>query len=257
MFALKIPNLRRMFIPDPGMTIFDSDLQQADAQVVAWEADDDELKQIFRDPARDLHDENCRTIFNHAPTGRYAPLRAKAKAGVHLTNYGGNARTLSKTLGITVHEADKFQATWFSAHPNIKDWHDEIERQLQTRRYVENKFGYRRFYFDRIERLLPEALAWIPQSTVGLVINHGWLNIDTNLPEVQILLQVHDSIVGQYPTHFDPQIRPALREQLLVEVPYDDPLIIGVDIATSTKSWGDVTKGEWEQSCQAANSRTG
>jgi len=253
-FDLKIPNLRQMFVPDPGFILFDSDLQQADAQVVAWEADDAELKEIFRDPTRDLHNENCRTIFGHSPVGKYAPLRPKAKAGVHLTNYGGNARTLSKTLGITVHEADKFQATWFGAHPGIKDWHHEIERQLQTRRYVENKFGYRRFYFDRIERLLPEALAWIPQSTVGLVINHGWLNIDRNLPEVQILLQVHDSIVGQYSKVFDPQIRPAIREQLLVEVPYDDPLVIGVDIAVSDKSWGDVEKAEWQPS---ASSLTG
>jgi len=204
MFNLKIPNLRDMFIPDPGYILFDSDLQQADAQVVAWEADDDELKEIFRDPTRDLHNENCRTIFNRAPTGGDDPYRKKTKAGVHLTNYGGNARTLASTLGITIHEAERFQKTWFGAHPGIRRWHNEIEHQIQTRRYVENKFGYRRFYFDRVEHLLPEALAWIPQSTVALVINHGWANIDENLPLVQILLQVHDSIVGQYPLSHQP-----------------------------------------------------
>jgi DNA polymerase I-like protein with 3'-5' exonuclease and polymerase domains len=245
MKQLRLPNLRKIFIPDPGKLLFDCDLEQADAQVVAWEADDDELKCIFRDPTRDLHNENCRTIFKHPPTGENDPHRKKTKAGVHLTNYGGNAFTLSKTLGITVHEADAFQKTWFGAHPGIKRWQDDVEFQVQSRRYVENKFGFRRFYFDRIEGLLPQALAWIPQSTVGLVINKGWLNIDNNLPEVDILLQVHDSIVGQYDKILDARLRPLIRSNLLIEVPYDDPLVIGVGITTSEKSWGDVETSSW------------
>lgn len=242
MRQLVLPNLRKTFIPDPGYTLFDCDLEQADAQVVAWEADDDELKAIFRDPNLDLHDENCKAMF-----GRLTPEgRKKIKAGVHATNYGSSARTLAATLGSTVHEADKFQNRWFAMHPGILKWHHDIEMQLQTRRYVENKFGYRRMYFDRIDGLLPEALAWIPQSTVGLVINHGWLNIDTNLPLVQILLQVHDSLVGQYPTSCDAYIKRQIHKEMLITVPYDDPLVIGVGIATSTKSWGDVEATTWD-----------
>lgn len=248
MQPLILPNLRKQFIPDPGMLIADCDLEQADAQVVAWEADDDELKAIFRDPNIDLHNENCKVAFGRYPTSSNDPIRKKTKAGVHLTNYGGNARTLSKTMGITIHEADTFQKKWFSAHPGIKEWHNRIESYLQTRRYVENAFGYRRFYFDRIERLLPEALAWIPQSTVGLVINHGWKNLDDNLPEVEVLFQVHDSLVFQFPKSLDPQIRPVIKENLLIEVPYEDPLIIGVGIAISDKSWGDVKDVEWHVS---------
>jgi len=246
MKQLKLPNLREIFIPDPGYIIFDCDLEQADAQVVAWEADDEELKAIFRDPSVDLHNENCKLIFGKYPTGPDDPYRKKTKAGVHLTNYGGNSRTLAKTMGITIHDADQFQSKWFAAHPGIKDWHNRVDMLLQQRRYVENKFGYRRFYFDRIEGLLPEALAWIPQSTVGLVINHGWLNIENNLPDVEILLQVHDSLVGQYPKRLDPTIRTAIRDNLLIEVPYDDPLIIGVGIATSESSWGEVKDTSWE-----------
>lgn len=245
---MKLPNLRTLFTPDPGYLIGDSDLEQADAQVVAWEADDSDLKSIFRDPSLDLHNENCKSIFGKYPTGPDDPHRKRVKAGVHLTNYGGNGRTLAKTLGITVHEADKFQSKWFQMHPGIKNWHNEIERQLETRRYVENRFGYRRFYFDRIEMLLPQALAWIPQSTVALVINHGWKNLVTNLPEVEVLLQVHDSLVFQYPKHFDPQIRPVIRDNLLIEIPYDDPLTIGVGLSISNKSWGEVKDVSWQES---------
>lgn len=253
MKQLTLPNLRRTLIPDPGYTIFDCDLEQADAQVVAWEAEDEILKAIFRDPSVDLHDENCKDMYGRYPTDKNDPLRKKIKAGVHLTNYGGSAKTLAATLGSTIKEAEAFQSRWFHLHPGIKKWHERIELQLQTKRYVENKFGYRRQYFDRIENLLPQALAWIPQSTVGLVINHGWLNLDNNLPNVQVLMQVHDSIVGQYPTSLDPQIRSLIRKELLIEVPYDDPLIIGVGIATSQRSWGDVKEVSWD----TVNSLTG
>jgi DNA polymerase I-like protein with 3'-5' exonuclease and polymerase domains len=246
MNKLILPNLKRMFIPDTGKLIGDSDLEQADAQVVAWEADDDELKAIFRDPNVDLHNENCKTIFGSYPTDSNDSRRKRTKAGVHLTNYAGNARTLSKTLGLIIHEAERFQKIWFEAHPGIKRWHHDIEMQLQTRRYVCNKFGYRRFYFERLDNLLPQALAWIPQSTVALVINRGWDNIVNNLPEVEVLFQVHDSLVFQYDKHLDPSIRPRIKEQLSIVVPYDDPLIIGVGLALSDKSWGEVKGVSWD-----------
>ena len=234
------PNVRKWFIPDPGYTMFDADLQQADAQVVAWEADDEKLKEIFRDPNTDLHDENAKDIF-----GKLTPQgRVLAKAGVHLTNYGGRPRTLARTLGTTVHLAEAFQRRWFSAHPGIPAWQRRIERQLQTTRTVSNKFGFKIRYFGRVSQLLPEALAWIPQSTVAHVINVG-LNTLEDHPEVIPQIQLHDSIVGQFKHTFYPR-RSEIRDALTILVPYDDPLYIGVDIDCSRKSWGDCVPVPWK-----------
>ena len=44
---IRLPNVRRTIIPDPGYTIVDADLAGADAQVVAWEAGDEKLKSAF------------------------------------------------------------------------------------------------------------------------------------------------------------------------------------------------------------------
>jgi len=128
------------------------------------------------------------------------------------------------------------QKRWFQMHPGIERWHRRVETQLHTKRFVENRFGYRRFYFDRVDALLPEALAWIPQSTVAITINRIWLNIYTHLPEVQVLLQVHDSLAGQFPKSFDQsRILPYTR----IQIPYEDPLVIPVGMKTSDLSWGD------------------
>jgi DNA polymerase-1 len=247
-----LPNIRKFFVPDVGYEMADADLDRADAQVVAWEANDDELKQIFREGA-DLHLENAKVIFNNPRLTSDSRERKLAKAGVHATNYGSSANTLARALGITVHEAERFQRVWFSAHPGIRDWHDEVENSLATTRQVTNKFGFRRYYFDRIEKLLPEALAWIPQSTVALVICYGLVRMTEQTEvDLQPLLQVHDSLVFQYPKHLrNPALRKA-RECMLVEVPYDDPLVIPVGFKLSDRSWGDCKEYDLEKKSFAA-----
>jgi hypothetical protein len=76
---LHLPNIRTLFIPDPGYTFFDGDLDRADLQVVVWEADDQELKAILREGV-DVHAENAKTL---------GCPRQMAKMWVHGTNYGG------------------------------------------------------------------------------------------------------------------------------------------------------------------------
>jgi len=239
--TVELPNVRELFLPDPGYTIFDIDLDRADAQVVGWEANDDELKTAFR-AGEDIHRLNAETIFGRSND----ELRQQAKKGVHATNYGATAKTVATSLGISIRDAERFQDIWFSAHPGIPQWHDRIEHSIQTTRQVHNAFGFRRFYFDRIDGLLPEALAWIPQSTVARVINGGFVNLHNNMPDVQVLLQVHDSLVAQCPTRLFVSLLEDIRKNVLITVPYEDPLIIGVGIKASTKSWGDCKEISWE-----------
>lgn len=238
-----LPNLRKNLLPDPGYIIGEFDLPQADARVVAWEAEDEDLIALFLDPSRHLHLENAELIFGKRPQSKKEINYYYAKQGVHLTNYGGTPQVLAMTLGITVHEADKFQQRWFSAHPKIKQWHNRIFIQLQTKRYVENRFGYRRFYFDRMEGLLKEALAWIPQSTVAVCTNLGIIACHNDLQlqnwGVHLLLQVHDSSVYQWPILATRSVVSRTLDLSTITVPYSFPLVLRPEVKVSTKSWGD------------------
>lgn len=244
--AFDIPNVRKLLIPDPGYVMLSHDLERADLYVVVWEAEDDELKQMLAEGVN-IHVENAKTIFggNPQPSKLANSPYHRAKQGVHATNYGCKARTLAAELGITVHEAERFISRWLEAHPGIKEWHLRIEQSLQRTRSVSNKLGFRIRFFDRIDNLLPEALAWIPQSTVALVINAGWHNVEANLPWVQTLMQVHDELVNQIPKTMMNK-RYEIREQMLIPIPYDEPLIIPIGIAASEKSWGDCEEIEWK-----------
>ena len=171
-----------------------------------------------------------------------SPRKAKrefAKTFGHATDYVGQAKTVAAHTGRLVHEIDRAQKIYFGKYPGILRWHERVKDQITKYHFVENKFGYRWYIFDRLEGLLPEACAWIPQSTVGIVINRVWINFHRALPEVQTLLQVHDSLAGQFPTHRKEYLLPKMRECSRIHIPYDDPLIIPTGIKTSEISWGD------------------
>ncbi len=228
-YRLLKPNIRKVFIPDPGYMFSDWDLDRADLQVVVWEADDAVLKQMLRENV-DIHTENAKLL---------GATRGIGKRFVHLTDYGGKPAGAARKLGLPVAKVDWMQKRWFAAHPGIKAWHVRTMEGLHHSHSVSNVFGYRRFYFDRPESCFTEALAWTPQSTVALVISHGLLNIADNLQQVQLLLQVHDSLDMQHPIELHPGILPRIRKELSIVVPYPDPLIIPVSCKASLVSWGD------------------
>ncbi len=248
---MNLPNIRKLFIPDPGKVIFDVDLSGADAQVVAWEADDDDLKTAFRAGTK-IHAKNAEEIFGTRFTQAAGDIKQKTspkgrlydqcKRAVHATNYGASSFTLARTpeIGWTTGESETFQRRWFQLHPGIKDWHRRIDRSLQQTRSVSNRFGYRIIYFDRIDQVFPEALAWVPQSTVAEVCFRGGLALESRCPYVEMLLQVHDSLVFQIPKEYHHAARHReMQEALRVVVPYDDPLVIPWGFTSSETSWGD------------------
>jgi DNA polymerase I-like protein with 3'-5' exonuclease and polymerase domains/uracil-DNA glycosylase len=251
---LELPNIRKLFIPDQGMVMFDIDLKNADFYTVVWEADDELFRQAL-EKGVDMHLLNAGTIFGIKEladmdryitdpefTGwakkKYPKQRDFSKRWVHGTDFGGGDRTMAATVGITVAENKRYREKWFYEHPGIKAWHERTEQQINTLRYVENKFGYRYNIFDRPD--LPEALAWVPQSTTGCVINRAWAEIDKRYSSegLEVLLQVHDSLTGQFPAPLAERMLREIPDAAKVVVPYEKPLVIPVGMKMSAVSWG-------------------
>jgi hypothetical protein len=141
-----------------------------------------------------------------------------------------------------VHDVDRIQKWYFGMCPEIKVWQEDIKKQIVERGYIENPFGQRLYNWDRPSRkLLNEALAWTPQSTVGRLINEIACRLDEQLPWVQLLLQVHDSLDGQ----FDSWRGDGAKAQILaiadsVEIPCKSgTIVVPSGMKFSNKSWGD------------------
>lgn len=238
--GLDLPNVRSLFVPDPGHTFFDIDLASADLRIVVWEADEPTFKQMIRE-GLDPYTEIAKEFYHDPSITKKDPRRQTFKSFAHGTNYLGTAKGLAERLGLGVHQAEQTQKWYFERFPKIKKWQDDLKDQVVKRRMVQNVFGYRCYFFDRIEgTIFNQAAAWIPQSSVACLINRAYVAIDRDLPEVDILLQVHDSLAGQFPSHLGDAMTRAIVSKAEIELPYPgDPLIIPVGVKTSTSSWGD------------------
>lgn len=281
--SLHLPNIRSLFEPDDGYVLVEGDLARADAYVAAWDADAASLKAHFRSD-HDIHSENADMLFAHRWDGprlirmrdinphslhtNGMSYRDNAKRWVHATNFAGGARTVGSVLALDVDHVERCQRHWTEErHPELGRWHRRIEYELASSKMpiIRNAFGFRRVYVGGAaygrnnSNLLGQALGWLCQSTVAIVINKAIERIDCNLDllgrprcgtclvcagsPIQLLLQVHDSALMQTPSaSLTDDFITSLRAAMDVEVPYDDPLHIPVEVKWSAKNYGEMRK---------------
>lgn len=236
-----LPNVRRLFLFDPGMRGFDVDGDSADLRIVTGEAGCKQMQAYFAAKVKP-YVEIAREYYRDPTITKHHPSYKLMKALCHGTNYGGEGAGLAGRIGLLTHEVDRIQAWYFGMCPEIKKWQEDAWARFTSRGYVENPFGYRLWCKDRPSRKLRnELLAWVPQSSVGNFINRLMVAIDDTLPEVEQLLQVHDSATGQYPEELDARLRPAilaLGDAIVIDCA-SGPIRIPLGIKTSLISWGE------------------
>jgi DNA polymerase-1 len=236
----ELPNCKRLFIPDDGYIFFDIDYSGADARVVAFDSDCKFLISIFNDDKLDLYATIASEYYGRIITKKDKE-RQIFKAICHGTNYLGKAPTLAGKAGLLVHEVDKVQKFYFSACPEVKQWQLRHIANMEKFGFVENVFGARGYFLDRSDNMINnKAIAWVPQSTIGILVNKGLVNIDKkeNSKNVQVLMQTHDSLSGQY-LKSDLTAPERITKHMEIELQYNKKLIIPAGIAISDKSYGD------------------
>lgn len=199
--------IRRIFAPDPGYVFVNCDQQGAEARVVAYLAGDENYIRAIE--SGDVHTMVAAMVFGFEPKRELADrkyyremsFRDIAKRAAHGSNYGGTAHTISRVLKVDLPVIEEFQAKYFKAFPFLRKWQIWVAQQLQTVRYLVTPFGRKRSFWGnpRDDATVRAAIAYVPQSTVGDMTSHGLLSIYQNLPEVQILNNIHDAAFCQVP----------------------------------------------------------
>lgn len=243
-----LPNIRKLFIADDGMEYFDIDLDSADLRIVVKESGC-ALMQKWLDEGKKPYVEVAKEYYQDDSITKEHNAYKAFKVICHATNYLGKGPAIYERMpksakldnGLSADKITAIQSWYFGKFPEIKEWQDRVCAHLRQFGYVENVFGYRIYYFDRMEgTIFNQAIAGIPQSTVACLINRGYKAIHDNEPEIEILLQVHDSLAGQYPIARRDYAVKKILDHCSVPLPYSSgELIIPVGIKTSTVSWGD------------------
>ena len=216
--------LRRMFIADPGKKLAYLDMDQAESRVVAYISQDQGYLSACN--SGDLHTVVCRMVWPELPWKgtlqhdkdvaetpyyRHFTYRDMAKRGGHASNYMVSPRTMAKHLKLEEKVTAAFQDAYFRAFPGIKRWHQAVALQLQTKGFMVTALGRKRNFLGRRfdEATLREAVANEPQSIVGELLNLFLYRVwKSNL--VEILAQIHDAILIQYPAEIETEIIPKI-----------------------------------------------
>jgi DNA polymerase I-like protein with 3'-5' exonuclease and polymerase domains/uracil-DNA glycosylase len=232
------PDVKPMFIPDPGYTMFDMDLDSADLRIVVAEAKEENMNEWF-DAGLKPYVMIMQEYYHDTSLTKENPLYKTFKALCHGTNYLGQPNGLAAQTGLNVADVTRIQNWYFKRFPRIRQWQEAVKARINARRQYQNIFGYQFRVLERItEKTYNDAIASIPQSTVAILINKIYYNVFKNCPSIQILLQTHDSLTGQFPTSDSDACIADLHQQSQIILPYPRPIIIPTTFETSTVSYG-------------------
>lgn len=259
--------LRYPFIADPGMILVNVDLEQADAYNVGaiiyetfYSSHGATAAGAFLDACEsgDLHTAVCRMAWDDLgwPDERSAwraiadqvayrglSYRDMAKKLGHGTNYYGQPATMARHTHTEVKIIQSFQNRYFKAFPLIPEWHRWTINEIKTSGVLTTLYGRRRHFFGRGNdpSTWRKAIAFCPQSMTGHQIDMGLLNVWRKMSVVQLLMQVHDSILLQIPFRQLDELMPQIMENLRYEITLQGGRQFFVPLEAKVGwNWGDV-----------------
>jgi hypothetical protein len=221
--------LRRPFVADPGMKFAYIDLEQAESRLVGaieWNLFGDG-RYLDACESGDLHTSVCRLAWTELgwtgdlkrdraiadqPFYRQHSYRHMAKVLGHGTNYAGKPYTMAKHTKLEAPLiAEPSKPNTSTPSPPTSDGTRRSQSELLTKGNHTTLTGRRRWFLAGVMMIatVREAIAYGPQGAVGDILNMGMLRV-WRLGICQLLLQIHDAILVQYPEDREDEILPQL-----------------------------------------------
>lgn len=244
---------RELYVPPPGYSIVQADYKQAEAVVVAYVIGDNKLKKLFQDSYGadeetcaannwDVHKLKAAQVFGIPVDLVNAQQRKFGKTIRHAENYSAGPGVLATKLNISNNEAKTLLAQSAASCPMLHVWHGRIREELRVYRSLTNLLGRKHKFLDRWgDSLFRSAYSYIPQSTVGDLLNRALVNYYHKYgPEDEIALQLHDAIYIIVPDHLIERGKERLRECMSIPLTVNrETFRIDVDFKVG-KSWKDM-----------------
>ncbi len=250
--------LRTCFVADKGHVLVNVDLEQADSRNVGAKCYELFVEEFGKDTAgryldacesSDLHTSVCLLVWPGITDVldtyyRNESYRQTAKKLGHATNYFASPVSLGKRVSIPTQIVKNFQRLYFQSFPCIKMWHQWVAAQMNDYpATLTTLYGRRRRFWGRSKEdaTLREMLAYEPQSMTGHQIDAALEAVWRTYPSVQLLVQVHDSILFQLPIkheHLIPKIKQTMTDAYTLILKGDREFYVPVEAKTGS-NWGD------------------
>lgn len=261
--------VKKNIIPRPGFWMFDTDYSSVEYRVLGNMANNQMIKEGFKDPDFDYHSYQAARMYNIP----YASVTKKLRKAAKGINFGLPYGMGDQSLGVRVfgeespentRKAADLRAKYFKGQEDIRDFFDSARTRGVTEGFTETYFGRRRYYhksdfsINAIKRqagnqIIQGTAADIYKLAVGRVFKRickeGWLG--------KVLLSgfIHDELLGEVHNSINPmKFLKALREEFEVSIYNEDgsawcPLYMGYGFGMSwyeAKSVEIPIKLQWE-----------
>lgn len=238
--------IRDAFVAEPGNVILAADYSQIELRLAAHIADVPQLRDAFA-RGDDIHSLTATELFGEVNRD----TRGRAKTINFAILYGISRWGLAGRLDVTPDEAQAMIDRYFERFPGIGNYIVSTTEFVRANGFTETLFG-RKTHFPRIaskvqhERQGAERAAINApiQGTSADIIKRAMARMgpalaEAGLPDVRMLMQVHDELVFELPERDVEAARPVIERVMATAA---EPLVeltvpLGVEIGVGP-SWG-------------------
>jgi len=238
--------IREGFVPGGrDLRLISADYSQIELRILAHLAGDENLKAAFEKDA-DIHADTAARIFQVDPKKVTAEMRRQAKAVNFGVVYGISAFGLSKNVGISNAEAQRFIDHYFEQYPRVRSWIEETLERAREEGYVTTVLNRRRYMpelnsSDNVTRKAAEraAINTPVQGSAADVIKLAMIRVDEALRKTgaRLLLQVHDELVVESPAKEAQHVAATMKKIMEEAIDLDVPLKVDVGIGGN---WAEI-----------------
>ena len=244
---------RKMYRAPAGWKIVQADYSQAEAVVVAHLTGNQKMIKMFYDSfglskedkkPYDIHILKAVELYKVPWDEVTSEQRKVGKTIRHARNYDAGPTVLANKLGCNLAQAKSLIALDKQVDPLLDLWHVRVQEDLKRNRTLVNLLGRKHRFLDRWgDSLFRSAYSYVPQSTVGDLLNTALIKIYNAMPllhfDLRILLQLHDAVYVMVEEGNVLETVKYLRSHMLIPLKYNNQeFMIDVDFKAGD-SWGE------------------
>lgn len=239
--------IRSAFTAEPGNLLISADYSQIELVVMAHLSGDNNLVAAFKEGV-DIHRRTASLIFG-VPENEVSPENRRVAKTINFgVIYGMSAFRLARDLGISNGKAQEFINTYFSTYSGVADFIQKTIAQTELTGYATTLFGRRRKIpainsRNKTERQAAQRVAVNTpiQGSAADIVKKAMIlvqdSLEHEMPEVRMLLQVHDELVFEAPKASVEKASALIRQRMEHAAQLIVPLKVSIETAFS---WGEM-----------------
>lgn len=239
-------NMRRFFVAKGNNVLLDADYSQIELRILAAVCDDKTMQNAFIS-GQDIHTTTASQVFDMPIEMVTSSMRRAAKAVNFGIIYGIGAFSLSKDIGVSVAEADKYIKEYLEHYPNVSKYMDETVSFAVQNGYATTIFGRRRYIQElassnkMLQAFGKRAAMNAPiQGSAADIIKIAMVRVFKKLKEekldARLILQVHDELIVEASEKDSKRAGEILQAEMENAIKLDVPLTAEVNVG---RSWYD------------------